>query len=300
MKTYSNYLSDIPRIIGNSQSDNLAWAMDLIQQSIRYLVTKYYFNERSYSVPGGTVAQTQFYNLPPQVKKIINVTVTVGTVLWQPKECPSRAYWDSLNVVTFYQDFPSFFFIYNGQVGIWPIPSSAGNAITLNYKTRLEDLSMADVASGSVTITSGSTVITGTGTSFVNWMSQQGWLRIPHSSTNISNGDNQWYEISSVSGTTTLILKNAYGGSTVTNGSVTIGEVPILPEDYQDLPLYRMGVIYYTTRFPDPTKAQMYQSLWNDGVKALDDEFGSKTTNVVVADTEAPVINPNLFQRSVS
>lgn len=305
MRTYTSYLSDIPNIIQNSNGTNVTWAMENVNDSLRYLTTKYYFNERSYTTSTGT--QTQFYNLPPQVKKLINVTVSVGSVLWQPKECPSRQYWDALNVVSFYSDFPTFFFVYNGQVGIFPKPSSAGNTITMNYKIRTKDLSVPDVtntsANAGITLTNGTTsvLVTGLGTTvFYNWMANN-WLRSPYNATNNSTtGDNQWYQISSVSSGTQIILANTYSGSTVTNAGFTIGDVPILPEDYQDLPLYRMGVIYYTTRFPDPAKAQIYQSLWDRGEAALNEEFGSKTTNVVLTDTDAPIINPNLFQRNVS
>ena len=101
MKTYSNYFGtatttgDIQRIINNNATDNLTWGIEQINDANRYLVSKYYFNERTYLPPGGTIAQTQFYNLPPQVKKVINVTVTIGNVLWQPTECSSRQEWDN-------------------------------------------------------------------------------------------------------------------------------------------------------------------------------------------------------------
>lgn len=307
MKTYSSYYGtasttgDIERIINNSQSDNLLWGIEQINDAIRYLVTKYYFNERSYTAL--TETGVQFYNLPPQVKKLINLTVSIGNVLWQPKECPTRQYWDSLNVISFVQDYPSFFFVYNGQVGIYPKPATDGNTITMNYKTRIIDLSMADVTSTSsgntVSITTNTTTVTASGSTFKQWMAGQ-WIRVPFSSTDAANGDNQWYQIDSVTNGTTLVLKNPYTGATVTGGAFTIGEVSILPEDYQDLPLYRMGAIYYTTRLPDPVRAQLYQAQWDKGVKALDEEFGSKTTNVVLVDTNSPIINPNLFQSSLT
>jgi len=190
VKTYSGYLTDIPRILNNSLADNLTWGTEVINDSIRYLVTKYYFNERTYTTQ--TVAQQQFYNLPPQVKKLINLTITIGSVLWQPKECPSREFWDSLNVVTFYQDFPSYFFVYNGQVGIYPNPASSSNTITMNYKTRIPDPSQADYTTGTVAVTTGTTIITGSGTAWTKAMAQGGWIRIAHSATDANNGDNQW------------------------------------------------------------------------------------------------------------
>lgn len=311
MRTTTNYLNtantpntgDIPRIQNNVLADNMTWGLEEVNQSLRYLTTKYYFNERTYIVPGGSIATTQFYNLPPQVKKLINVTVLIGSTLWQPKECPSREYWDYLNTITFDQDYPSFFFVYNGQVGLWPIPASNGNVITMHYKTRIIDLSMQDVTStGSgttVSITINTTTLTASGNTFLNWM-VNGWIRIPYSNTNSTSGDNQWYQIASITNATTAVLMNQYTGSTVTGGAFTIGEVPILPEDYQDLPLYRMGIIYYTTRFPDPVRAQLYQKLYDDGEEKLNEEFGSKTTSVILLDTSTPIFNPNLFQASVS
>ena len=314
MKTYNNYYGtasingDIQRIIGNSFADNLTWGLEVVNDSIRYLVAKYYFNERTYVVPGGTVAQQQFYNLPGNVKEIINVTINIGAVLWQPKECPSRQYWDLLNVIQFYQDFPSFFFVYNGQVGIYPIPASNSNILTINYKTRIIDLSIPDVTDGTagsttLTVTNASTAVTSSATLFRQWMAGQ-WLRVPFNATDANSGDNQWYQIASVTNSTTAVLKVQYTGATATvgngSGNFTIGQAPILHEDYQDLPLYRMGIIYYTTRFPDPIRAGEYQKLWDEGTEKLNEEFGSKTNSIVLTDTDAPLQNPNLFVRTVS
>jgi hypothetical protein len=173
MKSYTSYQNDIPRIINNNLADNLTWANEIINESLRYLTTTYYFNERSYTVPGGTQSQVQFYNLPPQVKKVINVTIKVGNVLWQPKECASRQDWDYLNVIQFYQDYPSYFFIYNGQLGIYPTPSTTGNEFKINYKTRLADLTMPDVTGTISTVLTNTTTMVASSTPFAQWMSQQ-------------------------------------------------------------------------------------------------------------------------------
>lgn len=304
MRTTTNFLNtsntpntgDIPRVLGVNSADEMIWGLEELNQSLRYLTTKFYFNERSYATI--TTSNQQFYNLPPQVKKLINVTVFIGSTLWQPKECPSREYWDYLNTITFDQDYPSFFFVFNGQVGIWPVPASNGNTITMNYKTRIVDLSMQDVT-GTCGVTTNTTTITASGTPFLNWMAGQ-WIRIATSSSNTTSGDNQWYQIDSVTSTSVLVLKNKYTGNTVVSGSFTVGETPVLPEDYQDLALWRMGYIYYTTRFPDPTRAKLYKELYDDGFDALNTEFGSKTVSIVLPDTQQPIFNPNLYQSNIS
>lgn len=315
MRTFSTYYGtasaspaysdgSIARIINNTKTDNLDWAIQEVNQSTRYLVTRYYFNERTYTMTTGT--QVQFYNLPPQVKKLINVTVTIGGVVWVPSEVPTRDQWDKLNVIPFYQDYPSNFYVYNGQVGLFPIPATAGNTLTMNYKTRIPDLSMADITSTSsgrtVSVSNGTTTVTASGTSavFHSWMAGNGWMRIPHSNTDAANGDNQWYQIASVTSGTQVVLANPYTGSAVTGGGFTVGECSILPEDYQDLPLYRMAYLYYSTRFVDPAQATKFNKLWTEGLAALDEEFATKTTSVALPDIDTPFTNPNLYQRHLS
>ena len=123
------------------------------------------------------------------------------------------------------------------------------------------------------------------------------WLQIPYS----AGGDQEWYQIGSLIDATHISLMNPYTGTLpLSSVACTIGQVPILPEDYQDLPLYRMALIYYTTRVPDPVRAQLYQKLYDDGEAKLNDEFGSKTSSVEITDTNAEITNPNLFVRVVS
>ena len=291
MKSFTSLRNQFANLAKNNTPTTLAIGDELINDSLRYLTSKFYLNERSYT--DVTVAQTQFYNLPPQVKELINITVTIGTVKWIPKVCPSRDYWDSLNVIQFYQDMPSFFFVYNGQVGIFPTPSCSGNSITLNYKVRIKDLSQADYSTGTVGITTATNTITGGSTTFVKNMEDR-WIRITE-----PTGDGNWYQIKTYNSATSLTLYNNYTGPTIASGaSYVIGEMPIMPEDYQDLAVYRALWIYYTSRVPSPAQATVYKGMYDDGYKVLDAEFGQKTTNVALTDDQTPVYNPNLFVKS--
>ena len=140
----------------NTSTVTLTLADSLINDSIRYLATKYFFNERTFVVPGGTVASTGSYDLPYNIKQIINCYVTVGTIRYQLTEAPTRQFFDSLNFVPYTSDIPQYYFIYNKKINIFPLPSSSGNAITINFKTRLEDLSQADYSTGTVVATNSS------------------------------------------------------------------------------------------------------------------------------------------------
>lgn len=290
MKSCTEYRTSFGNITGNTSTENLDYGLGLVNDSLRYLTSKFYLNERSYTTT--TVAQQQFYRLPPQVKELINLTVTIGSVKWIPNVCPTRDYWDSLNVITFYQDFPSFFFVYDGQVGIFPTPASSGNTIEMHYKTRIKDLSQADYTTGTVAITQDTTTLTGTGTTFIKNMEDR-WIRIAE-----PTGDGNWYQIKTYTDATHLELYNKYTGPTVSGGTYIIGEMPIMPEDYQDLALYRALHVYYNSRVPNPSQADLYKGLYDEGYALLDAEFGQKTTNVALTDTDVPVYNPNLFLRS--
>lgn len=310
MKTFTNFKKEFATLTGNASTtanttntyDNISWGMRMINDAIRYLATVFYFNEATFTQ--NTVTSQQAYLLPSDFEKLMNVTVQVGGLLWQPKESPSRKHFDSLNVVPFYNDYSQYYFIFQNQLLLYPTPASSGNSLIFHYKKRITDIAMDDVtdvtSSATVTASNRSTTITASGTAFKQWMGLGGWIQITYNTTDTANGDNKWYEIASVTNTTTLILKNAYTGSNVVGGSFIIGNVPILPEDYQDLPLYRACRLYHSTRVPDQTKTNGFKVLYDEGYVALEAKYGSKTETPVLTDTDAPVFNPNLFPRNLS
>lgn len=404
MRTFTSYQSQFNDLAQNTSTANGIRGMTLVNDSIRYLVQKYFFNEQQYQTL--TQAQVQVYQLPFDAKDIINMTVLVGGTLWQPLEAGSRQMWDSLNTIPFYSDFPQFSYRFKAnQIQLFPVPTSSGDPISINYKRRIKDLSVADYVTATLSttqwksggfvftansstiaattlsytpvpivndaivlspgtnlslpseFTAGTTyyiktvsaasnsttnpgnlsfictlsasqggavitpttsagvqplqggplisynrsgmTITGSGTSWTTNMGDR-WLNIPQTASNTTSGDDRWYQIKSVESATSLTLYNDYQGQDVTGGSYTIGEVPILPEDYQDLALFRALWIYFNSIVLEPTQAKIYQSLYETGKEVLDYEFGSKSTNPVLTSPNAPTFNPNLFPRVTS
>ncbi len=297
MRSYSNYLADFTNLTNNTSTDNTTLGGKLVNDAIRYLVGVFFFNERTHT--DITIAAQQAYTLPFNIKQLINVTVQIGSVLYQPVECATRKQFDALNVIPFSNDYPQFYYIYNGQILLWPTPASSANVITEHYKIRLRDLSAVDYTTGTVSVTSGSPTITGSGTNWTTNMADR-WVQIALSTSNTTSGDEQWYQILSVQSATSLTLKNNYEGGTVAGGTYIIGEVPILPEDYQDLPLYRACYVYYTAINQNPDKAKYFKALYDEGYARLEAEFGSKTSGVGITPQDMPVINPNLWQFNIT
>lgn len=283
----------------NTNTQNLAIFKGLINDTHRYLMQKYFFNEATTTIV--TVANQQAYSLPYDYSKLKTGTITVGTLKWNPTQVLSEKDWENLTVFPLYSDIPNNFFIYNNQFKIWPIPSSSGNTITFNYQRRVTDLTLADYTTGTVSATNGSTTITGAGTGFLaNYLAVAGsvlplnlWIKITPPS-----GDGNWYQISSITSATVLTLVNSYQGGTTSGASYTIGQMPLLLEDFHDLLVYRPLVIYFSSINPQPQKAKEFQDLYDLGIKALDDYAGSKGLTVNLRG-KINTINGNLFPQSI-
>lgn len=284
----------------NTTTANLVLGAQLMNIEHRYLLQKYFSNEGSYSTV--TVAQQQFYKMPPNYSKLKTITVNQGNLTWTPVEILTREEWDRLNVFPYYSDIPNNFFIYpggdhGGQIGIWPIPSSNGNTITFNYKFRIPDLSLADYMTGTVAVTSLATAITGSGSSWTpttNSQSESRWLQISQ-----TKGDNLWYQVSSVNSATGITLYQPYQGITVSGGSYTLGQMPILMEDFHDMLVWKALTYYYTSIVDNPDRVKEYQAMYDNKLELLAEYAGSKTTHVNLG-RGAIRMNPNLFQQNLT
>jgi hypothetical protein len=288
MKSYTTLRNQFGTLSQNSTSANLLLGDQLINDSLRYLQSRFFQNEASYVLPGGTVAGTNVFSVPFNVKDIIDVTITVGTIRYTLTEAPTRKFWDKLNVVPYQSDVPQFFFRYANAINIFPIPASSSNVVTVNYKQRIKDLSQADYAVGTVTVTNASATVTGAGTTWGSFYNGC-WLRIPE-----PGGDGEWYQIQTAAATS-VTLFNVYNGVSGSGLSYTVGEMPTLPEDYHDLAVYRGLYVYFTTRVPDPNRAELFKGMYDEGYARLNAEFGSKTSSVAISDGIEDVTNPNLF-----
>ena len=272
----------------------------LINDAHRYLLEKYFFNENSTTIP--TVANQQAYLLPYNFSQLKSFTITQGTLKWTPTEIFTREDWDRLNVFPYYSDIPKNFFIYNNKVEVWPIPATTANTITFNYKIRVPDLTFADYTTGTVTMTNASATVTGSTTAWMtNFLPGAGsvlnlnlWLK-----ATAPNGDNNWYRISSIETDLSLTLVNTYQGTTKAACNYTIGQMPLLLEDYHDLLAYRPLMLYFSTIQDNPNKKKEFTDFYNEGISKLDSYAGKKTIQVNLRE-RINLQNPNLYQNNLS
>jgi len=250
----------------------------------------------------------QYYPLPPKYSKLKDLTITVGNLKWTPKEIFTREEWDNLNVFPYNADIPAYYYLYpggdhSGMVGIWPIPSTTGNVITFNYKYRVPDLSLADYTTpGTLSVSSGATSVTGTTTTLTvspNKQLEARWVQFSPTSSSSTTGDNLWYQIYSVDSATGFTLYQPYQGTSITNtSSYTIGQMPLLHEDFHDMLVYGALVTYFSSIVDNPNKANEFQALYDRKLKLLEEYAGRKTINVNLR-TPGIGLNPNLFPSNI-
>lgn len=244
----------------------------------------------------------QAYNIPANISKIKNDTINVGQLKFVPAPIQTRGEWDLINFLPYNSDIPNYYFIYNGQLLIWPIPSTTGNIITFNYKARVPDLSFADYTTGHLAaagMVAGSTSVTGTGTT---WSSEFP-LNTDVSIFNIqikadpgTGGDGIWYPVSMFTSDTTLVLGvpvvNAPNITSSTN--YIIGQLPILSEDFHDMLVHGALMTYFSSIKKDGDQFKLFQTLYTERLGLLEDYAGTKSVNVDLG-AQPQFSNPNLY-----
>lgn len=251
------------------------------------------------SVSAGGV---QFYPLPPNYSKLKDVTITVGNLMWTLKEVNSREEWDKLNVFPYYADIPNNYFIFPGGdrgplLGIWPIPSTTGNVISYNYKFRVPDLTLDDYSTGTVSVTNGGLTVTGSGTTFrvtTNPQLESRWIQINANATASASGDALWYQVRSVDSTTSITLYQPYQGTTVAAGTFTLGQMPLIAEDFQDMLVWKALTYYFSSIVDNKIKAAEYKNFY-DTKLALLNEYSSSNSIQVNLSPRGMGRNPNIY-----
>lgn len=245
----------------------------------------------------------QAYNIPANVSKLIDNTINVGQLKYTPVPVNTRAEWDLINTLPYTSDIPNYYYIYNGKLEIFPIPSTTGNVMTFNYKTRVADLSFSDYTTGTLQLagaTVGSVNITGLATSWLTGGLFPANTDIDYYNLNIKInppfGDGVWYPIRRFLTETTLTLNlpiiNAPNITAAT--TYTIGQLPILNEDFHDMLVHGALMVYYSSIVKDDSSFKKFEKLYDDRLELLKAYAGTKQISVDLGD-DPQMVNPNLF-----
>lgn len=277
----------------------------------------------TYSMIGTSISTQGFqrYLIPANISKITNSTISVGQLKFVPAPVNTRSDWDKLNFLPYTQDFPNYYFIYNGNIEFYPVPSTTGNPIQFNYKTRVPDFNSAflfsdtsgaayiagqtvyDYQNGSVsTATVGSTSITGTSTS---WNTTGKFpLNVdvtPYNlylSINPPYGDGIWYLISRFNSDTSLTLVNPIvSAPAVSNVShnYSIAQLPLLQEDFHDTIVHGALMYYFSSIVPDEEKFKQFENRYLTKLTRLSRYAGQKQVNYNLGEDPVQLVTPTLY-----
>jgi len=243
------------------------------------------------------------YPIPANISKIINDTINVGQLKYQPAPVQTKAEWDRINFLPYTSDIPNYFFIWNGAVEIFPIPSTTGNIITFNYKARVADLSFADYSTGTIAVAGavvGDPTVTGSSTSWSTTGLYPTGVDIGYYNLNLKinppYGDGFFYPVKRFTSDTVLELTTAIinAPKIISGTTYTIGQLPLLQEDFHDMLVYGALKIYYSSIVQDDKRFQEFDSLYQERLALLEAYAGTKSVNVDLG-AEPQMVNPNLF-----
>lgn len=227
-----------------------------------------------------TVSSQQAYQIPSDILWPKTVTVTVGSTVYTLMEVEDQDEWNRINVIT-QTGVPQFFFyrprfgVHGGEIQLFPIPGSSSYTITLIGEATDRDLSADSYSDGTVTLTSGSATVTGSGTTFTSAMVGR-YLR-----STSTTSDGLWYRIASRTSNTEITLENVYEGETQSGATYQIDEAFSLPEEMQQLPIWGALSEYFSMK-RDIEQEGKYLAKYNAGLEAAKKRYGTKTRNNII------------------
>ena len=295
MKSFTNLRNLYGTLTLDASATNLTLGDQLINDEIRHICALQDFPWTHKARTMTTTASTQFKALPFDIDLVESVFVTVSSQRYVPKLIHSREQWDILNRSNYTSDYPEYALVYNGELGLWPIPATSSNVITVNGKLRVIDLNTADDTARTITtLANGSNALT---VSAGLTAQHPGFFIRPTFSTTANTGDGNWYEIATVTGATTGTLVRLYGGNSIAAGTAacTISQMPILPEDFHDLPVFKAAETYWNME-GNFVKAATFAKAYSEGLQTLVNQYKSPISDLVIDDgSREDFINPNIL-----
>lgn len=223
------------------------------------------------------------YQNPIDCIKIIGMVVRISDTYQIPiKEIRDEYEWRQITAYPYSSNWPAYYFsIGNDEFELWPTPSQfVANGIRYYYQPQSFDLSVEDITSTStsttISITNGDVTVTSSGSDFTPQM-QGLWFQV--------NGvtDLTWYEIVGVPDSSHLTLKSAFVGITGTGLGFTVGQLSILPEEYQDVPIHYALNLFFSGK-GNESRATQHFTMFNNGINDAIESYSASTQGNIVSE----------------
>ena len=215
-------------------------------------------------------------DLPYDYGRMVTVTVKVSDAYYTLTEVASHDEWQRVQMYrdTYTNDYPQLYHITGDSLEMYPVPTSTAASATgtMYYIKRMVDMANDDYATGTATATNASAAVTGASTVWTDAFVGR-FFKI--------NADYRWYEISARTSDTAITLKKAFQGTTASAAAYTIGEIPIIPEDYHNLLWYQPVATYWMMK-KDTAQAGYYQALYSQGKKDFFNAYSKRSRTQIL------------------
>lgn len=309
MLSYTETKTLLPKMatVPSTDTTNIDLLMQFWMDSVRTMCNlrggKWWFLETTETCLTNTSVDVQ---IPATIRKLMSVTVTVGTTVYTPTPVHDVGMWNRLlaaNLGT--SDKPMYWYRQGDALLFAPGPSTNTATVTMRGRLNIPDLIVSDYTTGTITSVTGAGAqtfpsVVGSGMTWTLPMAGR-YLRITDSTSSaLQKGDGRWYKIYRVDSATALSLNQPYEGTTLVGAAAayTIGQMTPIPEAYQLAPLYRALALFNQIKDPlHPTIAQNWWRLYDGGQEAgLVDEPGGMVAQMLENENETAegvYISPN-------
>jgi len=230
----------------------------------------WYFAEKTKTfTTGGNDYQ---YDLPFDYGRMVALTIDYADVHYSLTEVSSHDEWQKLHIYrkTETSDLPEYYHVTGDSIEIWPIPTTAGstNNATFYYTKRVVDMQYDNYVTGTVTLTNNDATVEGAGGVAFTAAMVGRWIR--------GDLDARWYEIASFTDSDTFELKKSFEGTTASSLAYTIGEMPLIPEEYHSL-LWYQPVAQYWMMKKELQTSSYFQGLYDAGKQQFFNAYSKRT-----------------------
>lgn len=293
MLTYAEILTEYLDRTKDDSTENSNRGKRRINQNYKMICAGYSYPwlERTFTTT--SVAGQNNYQLPQYFRKPRTAKVTIDSDDYIMQEIINPETFDGItrDADDIESDFSNYFHIREGEILIYPTFSTSGQTITVLGLFKPEKfVNDTDYNTGTVSVTSGSATVTGSGTTFTS--------QTDNDNLNIIINDRS-YRVATIDSATQLTLESNFNGTTGSGLSYTLADVPILPEEYQDLLWILPTLEYYSMDREDSKMYQMLEAKKNEIEGRLIASTKRKSTSNVVDRMKDRVKNINFYPESI-
>lgn len=234
-----------------------------------YTITVTNTTQFTFTIPSALASPATVSPSIPYAPGLVSIEggfVTIGAVNYPLKPLLSRNNDEQLNAIQIQASaIPQFYFVEQDSFKIWPIPQMSYSGV-IYYHYRDRNLSVADYTTGTVALTQGSNVVTGSGVTFTPAMVGR-WFTITDTTV---PGQGYWYRVTGYTDATHVTLGTLTGEATWNNASCSgsayrIGETPEIPEEGHIILGWGTTADYYGGMQKDPDSYARYDNLFWTG-----------------------------------